>query len=433
MAAIFHSCKHAAALTGRHARRGFHVAAVNRAATSFTMPALSPTMTEGNIASWKLKEGDSFSVGDVILEIETDKAQMDVEAQDDGILAKITLGDGAKAIKVGERIGVLAEPGDDLSTLEIPAEEKASASEKPAQESKPAPKEEPKTPSSSSSEAATSSASSSSAAAPTKTQNKKYPLYPSVHALLVQNGLTKEDANSIPATGPQGRLLKGDVLEYLGKSEKGYAATLAKSIEKRGHLDLSNIQVAAPKKVEEKKAPKAAEAAEAAPVLDTEVALPVSLTAVIATQKRVQDTLGIYLPLSTFVARASELANEDLPLSKNRTPTSEELFNSVLGLDKVISKTSRGNYAPLITGFPSSPVSASSRSSRKTPDIIDILSGKSAAFKKAPAARTASAVGSVAPHSVFSVMAKTGEEKRVQEYLERMKAVLEAEPGRLVL
>jgi len=48
-------------------------------------------MTEGNIASWKIKEGDSFSAGDVLLEIETDKAQMDVEAQDDGILAKITV------------------------------------------------------------------------------------------------------------------------------------------------------------------------------------------------------------------------------------------------------------------------------------------------------------------------------------------------------
>ena len=74
------------------------------------MPAMSPTMTEGNIASWKVKEGeclcillnqpsivtflpqgDSFSTGDVLLEIETDKAQMDVEAQDDGVVAKITV------------------------------------------------------------------------------------------------------------------------------------------------------------------------------------------------------------------------------------------------------------------------------------------------------------------------------------------------------
>jgi pyruvate/2-oxoglutarate dehydrogenase complex dihydrolipoamide acyltransferase (E2) component len=65
-------------------------------------------MTEGNIASWKVKEGDSFVAGDVLLEIETDKAQMDVEAQDDGILAKITQGDGTKGIAVGTRIAVMA-------------------------------------------------------------------------------------------------------------------------------------------------------------------------------------------------------------------------------------------------------------------------------------------------------------------------------------
>jgi pyruvate dehydrogenase E2 component (dihydrolipoamide acetyltransferase) len=53
------------------------------------MPAMSPTMTEGGIASWKIQEGETFSAGDVILEIETDKATMDVEAQDDGLIAKI--------------------------------------------------------------------------------------------------------------------------------------------------------------------------------------------------------------------------------------------------------------------------------------------------------------------------------------------------------
>jgi len=88
---------------------GFSSTPAPSAASNFSMPSLSPTMTEGNIASWKLKEGmldterateysvlicelgDSFSAGDVILEIETDKATMDVEAQDDGILAKITV------------------------------------------------------------------------------------------------------------------------------------------------------------------------------------------------------------------------------------------------------------------------------------------------------------------------------------------------------
>ena len=75
-----------------HHARGFQTIPNLRATQNFTMPAMSPTMTEGNIASWKVKEGDTFSTGDVLLEIETDKAQMDVEAQDDGIVAKITVG-----------------------------------------------------------------------------------------------------------------------------------------------------------------------------------------------------------------------------------------------------------------------------------------------------------------------------------------------------
>src|SRR5271167_4137093 len=91
------------------------------------MPALSPTMTEGNIVSWRVKEGDPFSAGDVLLEIETDKALMDVEAQDNGILAKIIQPDGAKGVQVGTRIGDIAEPGDDLSSLDIPKEETPTA------------------------------------------------------------------------------------------------------------------------------------------------------------------------------------------------------------------------------------------------------------------------------------------------------------------
>ncbi|KAM0251090.1 hypothetical protein ACHAQJ_008372, partial [Trichoderma viride] len=87
------------------------------------MPALSPTMTEGNIASWKVKEGDSFSAGDVLLEIETDKATMDVEAQDEGIMMKIFSQDGSKGVQVGTRIAVLADAGDDIGALELPPDE----------------------------------------------------------------------------------------------------------------------------------------------------------------------------------------------------------------------------------------------------------------------------------------------------------------------
>lgn len=378
----------------------------------------------------------------MLLEIETDKAQMDVEAQEDGILAKIIKGDGTKTIQVGERIAVLAETGDDLATLEMPADDKPAA-----RQDTPSPQEEAaggldKTESSPSAmEAPPSSkpnadaAAAAAAASPSKqdtgkTQNKKYPLYPSVQHLLLQNGLTKEDAAKIPATGPGGRLLKGDVLAYMGRIDKNYSAEQSKRITKMGHMDLSNIQIATPKKAQDKPAEKAPEAEKPAPPADTELALPISLTAVIATQKRVQDTLGIYLPLSTFVARASELANEDLPVSKNRAPTANDLFNSVLGLDKVMTKTSRGHYVPQITGLPATPVSAPKPKAKKT-DIFDLLAPTTP--KKTTKTVSVGATGAIAPHSVFSVSAPKGDEIRVQQYLERMKLVLEAEPGRLVL
>ena len=374
---------------------------------------------------------------------------MDVEAQEDGILAKIVVAEGAKAVQVGSRIAVLAEEGDDLASLEIPAEESSSSAGQPARKDRPSPQEELKSgidtteSSPSAAEAPPSSKPNADASAggaadttratqlhgssDTKARKQTYPLYPSVQHLLLQNGLTKEDANKIPASGPAGRLLKGDVLAYLGKIEKNYPGQQAKRMDKLAHLDLSNIQLAAPPKKAETKP---VEAEKPAPIPDTEIALPISLSAVLQTQQRVHETLGINLPLSTFIARASELANENLPLSKNRKPTADELFNSVLGLDKVSSKTSRGHYVPQITGLPVAPVFSSQRAAKKA-DIFDILAGKPSASKKAP--KTLAAQSAAAAQNVFSVSAPKGDEKRAQEYLERMKQVLEAEPGRLVL
>ena len=81
------------------------------------MPALSPTMTEGNIAKWLKKEGDKVRSGDVIAEIETDKATMEVEAADDGVLGKIVEPAGAQGVKVNSVIGVLLSEGEDASSI----------------------------------------------------------------------------------------------------------------------------------------------------------------------------------------------------------------------------------------------------------------------------------------------------------------------------
>ena len=77
------------------------------------MPALSPTMETGNLAKWLVKEGDTVSSGDVIAEIETDKATMEVEAVDEGTVAKILVTEGTADVPVNEIIAILAEDGED--------------------------------------------------------------------------------------------------------------------------------------------------------------------------------------------------------------------------------------------------------------------------------------------------------------------------------
>ena len=84
-------------------------------AVKILMPALSPTMTDGTLARWLVGEGDKVRSGDVIAEIETDKATMEVEALDDGVIAKITVAEGSQNVAVNALIAVLAEEGEDAS------------------------------------------------------------------------------------------------------------------------------------------------------------------------------------------------------------------------------------------------------------------------------------------------------------------------------
>src|SRR5277367_2477631 len=81
-------------------------------ATNILMPALSPTMTEGTLARWLKKEGETIKAGDVIAEIETDKATMEVEAVDEGVLGKILVQDGTAGVAVNVPIAVLVDAGE---------------------------------------------------------------------------------------------------------------------------------------------------------------------------------------------------------------------------------------------------------------------------------------------------------------------------------
>ena len=90
-------------------------------ATEILMPALSPTMEEGTLAKWLVKEGDSVSAGDIMAEIETDKATMEFEAVDDGIVGRLLVAEGTEAVKVNTPIAVIVEEGESASDIKAPA------------------------------------------------------------------------------------------------------------------------------------------------------------------------------------------------------------------------------------------------------------------------------------------------------------------------
>src|SRR6056297_3327147 len=123
--------------------------------TEILMPALSPTMEEGTLAKWLVGEGDEVSSGDILAEIETDKATMEFEAVDEGTIGKILVEGGTEAVKVNTPIAVLLEEGesaDDISASDAPAPEAPKASDAGAEAAegggsdKPAPSGKPAAP-----------------------------------------------------------------------------------------------------------------------------------------------------------------------------------------------------------------------------------------------------------------------------------------------
>lgn len=179
------------------------------------MPALSPTMTEGTLAKWHVKQGDTVESGDVIAEIETDKATMEVEAVDEGTVAKILVDEGTEGVAVNELIAVLLEEGEDASAAaDVSA---GDAQEAPKEE---APKQEEV------SEAAPAKAASNASKAPAVTQTAtekgdRIFASPLARRIAANEGL---DLAQLAGSGPHGRIIKADVeraiSEGVGKAGK---------------------------------------------------------------------------------------------------------------------------------------------------------------------------------------------------------------------
>lgn len=182
-------------------------------ALDIKMPALSPTMEEGTLAKWLVKVGDTVSSGDVMAEIETDKATMEFEAVDEGVIAEILIEEGAEGVKVGTVIARLTVEGEEAAPAPAPAPKKA----------------EP---------AAATSAPAPSGNGPAST--------PLARRVAENNDI---DLAGVTGTGPRGKITKGDVETAMGgvrpepaaKGDRIIASPLAKRMAADKGIDLSDV------------------------------------------------------------------------------------------------------------------------------------------------------------------------------------------------
>ena len=157
------------------------------------MPALSPTMTEGNLAKWLKSEGDSVEAGEVIAEIETDKATMEVEAVDEGVLGKIVVPEGAEGVAVNAVIGVLLAEGEDAGAIE----DAPAPPETPEPRAEPAPEAPPKI-----------SESVAERVPARPVPGERVAASPLARRMATQAGL---ELSAIQGSGPKGRIVKADI------------------------------------------------------------------------------------------------------------------------------------------------------------------------------------------------------------------------------
>jgi len=164
------------------------------------MPALSPTMEEGTLAKWLVKEGDTVTSGDIIAEIETDKATMEFEAVDEGTIGKIIVAEGSEGVKVNALIAVLLEDGEEASDAALSSAPADDAGNKAAAKAVTA---EPATPTNA------EPSSAPAPAAPAASDGTRIFASPLARRIAADQGL---DLSALKGSGPHGRIVKADVL-----------------------------------------------------------------------------------------------------------------------------------------------------------------------------------------------------------------------------
>lgn len=188
------------------------------------MPALSPTMEEGTLAKWLVKEGDTVSAGDLLAEIETDKATMEFEAVDEGILGKILVTEGTEGVKVNTPIALIGEEGEDFSAPDSGgAKEEGSSDAAPAEASDAT---EPAQGYGRGETEASSGSTSPAPAAPRTADGERIFASPLARRIAADKGL---DLGQIKGSGPHGRIVKADVEGASASPKQAEADTAAEA------------------------------------------------------------------------------------------------------------------------------------------------------------------------------------------------------------
>jgi len=211
--------------------------------TELKMPALSPTMEEGTLAKWLVKEGDEVKSGDILAEIETDKATMEFEAVDEGTIAKILVPEGSEGVKVGAPIAILAAEGEDASAAAPKADTAPAAAPAPA--ATPAPKADATPKSSPPPEAKGYGVTPTETppappepAAPPRAEGDRMKASPLARRLAQAQGI---DLNFLQGSGPAGRIVRADVDAAVGKAPGAAPAAAPVAPALAGHAVLPGL------------------------------------------------------------------------------------------------------------------------------------------------------------------------------------------------
>ncbi len=257
------------------------------------MPALSPTMEEGTLSKWLVKEGDKISSGDVLAEIETDKATMEVESIDDGIVGKLLVDEGSENVPVGTLIAVLLEEGEDADAV-------ADVSAKAPEPKKAGKKEEAKE--------------IKGPAAPKKEQrpesgkaNGKDRIFasPLARRLAADKGV---DLADVKGSGPHGRIVKADIEGSEARLSAG-SAQKAPSVAAEGDAPYEEVKLSNMRKVIAKRLTESKQT-----VPHYYLTVDCEIDKLLAARKEINDGLdGDKISVNDFVIRASALALMKVP------------------------------------------------------------------------------------------------------------------------